>query len=142
MNYTWNVARMSQWIKNFPSTLILPDNFFGQLLYTRNYDLFYLSSTIRHCISLQYHDFSQKRTLTLPLMPIRNYQKHPIYIIPLRSFISNQKKKKKKNLPFETLSREHERELKFKINLPSAFPPFHLPKKRKKEQRIYLDYSV
>lgn len=135
MNYTWNVARMSQWIKNFPSTLILPDNFFGQLLYTRNYDLFYLSSTIRHCISLQYHDF----TLTLPLTPIRNYQKHPIYIIPLRSFISNQKKKKKKkNLPFETLSREHERELKFKINLPSAFPPFHLLKKRKNNESILI----
>lgn len=45
---------------------------------------------------------------------------------------------KKKNLPFETLSREHERELKFKTNLPSAFPPFHLLKKRKNNESILI----
>ena len=52
--------------------------------------------------------------------------------------IKKKKKKKKKNLPFETLSREHERELKFKTNLPSAFPPFHLLKKRKNNESILI----
>lgn len=123
---------MSQWIKNFPSTLILPissDNY-----YTRNYDSLSSIYHLRYVIAYHYNiTISLERKLSRSYTTIRNirFTSSPFVLLyPI--------KKKKKNLPFETLSREHERELKFKTNLPSAFPPFHLPKKRKNNESILI----
>lgn len=71
MNYTWNVARMSQdpWIKNF----LFFFHSAGQLLYTRNYDsllsIYHLDSP--H-ITYYYNNISLEEEisrLTLPLAP-------------------------------------------------------------------------
>lgn len=70
MNYTWNVARMSQdpWIKNF----LFFFHSAGQLLYTRNYDsllsIYHLDSP--HIITYYYNNISLEEEisrLTLPL---------------------------------------------------------------------------
>lgn len=85
MNYTWNVARMSQdpWIKNF----LFFFHSAGQLLYTRNYDsllsIYHLDSP--HIITYYYNTFLSKKKSHALRFLLRLYQKHPIYIILLHS---------------------------------------------------------
>lgn len=121
---------MSQWIKNFPSTLILPissDNY-----YTRNYDSLSSICHLRYVIAYHYNiTISLERELSCSYTTIRNIRfiSSPFVLLyPI----------KKKRKIFHSLSREHERELKFKTNLPSAFPPFHLLKKRKNNESILI----
>lgn len=110
----------------------------GQFLRTiiiRNYDSLSSIYHLRYVIAYHYISFLSKENSHASSHAYTQLSEtsdlhHPPSFFYIQS--------KKKNLPFETLSREHERELKFKTNLPSAFPPFHLLKKRKNNESILI----